>query len=62
MQQAETLTFLGHVLTSWKAPKPSYRLDTKGLAAEHLKLAAQYQMAVQNSRRLVIKNTKGEIY
>ena len=52
---AETLTYQGKVLATWKAPKPSLRLDSKRLEAEHPELASAYKIAVQNSRRLVVK-------
>jgi len=55
MQDAEVLTFNGQTLATWKAPKPSLRLDTKRLSAEHPALIDQYQVPIQNSRRLVIK-------
>ena len=55
MQDAEVLTFQGQTLATWKAPKPSVRLDAKRLTEEHPEWASQYQIAVQNSRRLVIK-------
>ena len=55
MQEAETLTYQGKVLATWKAPKPSFRLDSKRLELEHPDLASSYKVPVQNSRRLVIK-------
>ncbi|TXI09925.1 MAG: hypothetical protein E6Q68_09215 [Polynucleobacter sp.] len=55
MQDAEVLTFHGQTLATWKAPKPSLRLDAKRLSEEHPDLAHQYQVPIQNSRRLVIK-------
>jgi len=55
MQDAEVLTFHGQTIATWKAPKPSLRLDTKRLTAEHPDLVHQYQVPIQNSRRLVIK-------
>uniref|UniRef100_UPI00404730D3 YqaJ viral recombinase family nuclease n=1 Tax=Polynucleobacter sp. TaxID=2029855 RepID=UPI00404730D3 len=55
MQDAEILTFQGQTLVTWKAPKPSLRLDAKKLTAEHPDLVHQYQVPIQNSRRLVIK-------
>ncbi len=55
MQDSEVLTFHGQTLATWKAPKPSLRLDTKRLSEEHPDLVHQYQVPVQNSRRLVIK-------
>ena len=56
MGEAETLTYEGKVLATWKAPKPSFRLDSKRLEIDHPEIAANYKTAVQNSRRLVIKN------
>ncbi|QWD96935.1 YqaJ viral recombinase family protein [Polynucleobacter sp. MG-6-Vaara-E2] len=55
LREAETLTYQGKVLATWKAPKPSLRLDSKRLEAEHPELASNYKIAVQNSRRLVVK-------
>ena len=55
MGAAETLTYQGKVLATWKAPKPSYRLDSKRLELEHPQIASLYKIPVQNSRRLVIK-------
>ena len=55
MQEAEVLTYQGQVLATWKAPKPSTRLDTKKLSQEHPELINNYQVPVANSRRLVIK-------
>jgi putative phage-type endonuclease len=55
MQDAEVLTFQGQTLATWKAPKPSLRLDSKRLSEEHPDLVHQYKIPIQNSRRLVIK-------
>jgi len=55
MQDAEVLTFHGQTLATWKAPKPSFRLDAKKLTEDHPDLVHQYQVPIQNSRRLVIK-------
>ena len=55
MGAAETLTYQGKVLATWKAPKPSYRLDSKRLEMDHPQIASNYKIPVQNSRRLVIK-------
>jgi len=55
MGEAELLTYQGQVLATWKSPKQSYRLDSKRLELEHPELIPQYQVPVQNSRRLVIK-------
>ena len=55
MGEAETLTYQGKVLATWKAPKPSFRLDSKSLEQDHPQIASNYKIPVQNSRRLVIK-------
>ena len=55
MGEAETLTYQGKVIATWKAPKPSFRLDSKRLELEHPQIASNYKIPVQNSRRLVIK-------
>ena len=55
MGAAETLTYQGKVLATWKAPKPSFRLDSKRLELEHPEISQNYKIPVQNSRRLVIK-------
>jgi len=56
MGEAELLTYQGQVLATWKSPKQSYRIDSKRLEVEHPELIPQYQMPIQNSRRLVIKD------
>jgi predicted phage-related endonuclease len=56
MKDAELLTFTGQTLATWRAPKPSYRLDAKKLEQAHPELIAQYQTPNGNSRRLVIKS------
>ena len=55
MGAAETLTYQGKVIATWKAPKPSFRLDSKRLEMDHPQIASNYKIPVQNSRRLVIK-------
>jgi predicted phage-related endonuclease len=55
MGEAETLTYQEKVLATWKAPKPSFRLDSKRLETDHPQIASNYKIPVQNSRRLVIK-------
>jgi len=55
MGEAQTLTFAGKVLATWKAPKPSFRLDSKTLELDHPEIASNYKIPVQNSRRLVVK-------
>lgn len=55
LEDASTLTYQGHTIATWKAPKPSWRLDSKRLTMDHPALVAQYQFPIQNSRRLIIK-------
>lgn len=55
MQDAESLQYQGKTLVTWKAPKPSKKLDAKRFAQENPELAAQYQMEIENSRRFVVK-------
>ncbi len=56
MGEAETLTYQGKILATWKAPKPSFRLDSKRLEQDLPEIAITYKIPVQNSRRLVIKH------
>jgi putative phage-type endonuclease len=58
MGEAELLTYQGRTLATWKAPKPSFRLDSKTLELDHPEIASNYKIPVQNSRRLVIKELK----
>jgi len=58
LESAELLTYQNQILASWKAPKPSFRLDTKRLELDHPDLCAKYKSPVQNSRRLLIKEFK----
>ena len=56
MGDAEKLTYQNQVLATWKQPKSSFRLDTKRLEKDHPDLATQYQVEIQATRRLVIKD------
>jgi len=58
LEAAEVLTYQNQILASWKAPKPSFRLDTKRLELDHPDLCTKYKSPVQNSRRLLIKEFK----
>ncbi len=60
MGEAESLYYQGNLLATWKAPKPSYRLDGKRIEQELPDTYEQYRIPVQNSRRLVVKNLLGE--
>jgi predicted phage-related endonuclease len=55
MADAEVLTYLGKPIITWKAPKPSYRIDTKRLSLDHPGLIKVYQSPIQSSRRFVVK-------
>jgi len=55
MQDAESLQYQGKTIATWKAPKTSYRLDTKRIEQERPDLFEQYRTPVQNGRRLVVK-------
>lgn len=59
MGEAEVLTFQDHVIATWKAPKPSFRLDAKRLEQVHPDIAQCFQIPIHNSRRLLIKETRG---
>jgi predicted phage-related endonuclease len=61
MGEAELLTYQGQVLATWKSPKQCYRLDSKRLEVEHPELIPQYQVPIQNSRRLVIKELVSQL-
>lgn len=62
MADAEVLTYLGKPVITWKAPKPSYRIDTKGLSLDHPELVKAYQHPVINSRRFVVKDLPNELW
>ncbi len=62
MADAEVLTYLGKPLITWKAPKPSYRIDTKRLGIEHPELIKAYQNPIQSSRRFVVKDLPKELF
>lgn len=55
LEDASSLNYHGQTIATWKTPKPSFRLDSKRLAQEHPELIDQYQVPIQNSRRLLIK-------
>jgi putative phage-type endonuclease len=61
MADAEVLTYFGKPIVTWKAPKPSYRIDTKRLSLEHPELIKAYHKPIQSSRRFVIKDLPEEL-
>ena len=56
MADAEILTYHGKPIITWKAPKPSVRIDTKRLGLDHPELIKAYQNPIQSSRRFVVKD------
>ena len=56
MKEAEVLSYQGNVIATWKAPKLSFRLDSKRLEQEEKEVYERLKMPVQSSRRLVIKS------
>jgi putative phage-type endonuclease len=56
MKEAEVLSYQGNVIATWKAPKHSFRLDSKRLELEAKEIFERFKMPIQNSRRLVIKS------
>lgn len=62
MADAEVLTYLGKPVITWRAPKASYRIDTKRLGLEHPELIKAYQSPVINSRRFVVKDLPKELF
>ncbi len=61
MADAEVLTYFGTPIVTWKAPKPSYRIDTKRLGLEHPELIKAYQTPIQSSRRFVVRDLPEEL-
>ncbi len=62
MADAEVLTYFGKPIITWKAPKPSYRIDTKRLSQEHPELVKAYQNPIQSSRRFVVKDLPEQLF
>ncbi len=52
---ADTLTYQGKILATWKAPKPSIKTNFKQLELDHPEWLIPYQSTQENSRRLLIK-------
>jgi len=52
---ADTLTYQGKTLATWKAPKPSIKTNFKQLELDHPEWLTPYQSTQENSRRLLIK-------
>ena len=56
MADAETLTIKGKPIITWKAPKPTTRIDTKRLSSEHPEFVKPYQITTDSARRFVLKD------
>ena len=52
---AESVTYNGQTLATWRSPKPSMLFDAKSFQADHPDLAAQYTREVSGARRFVLK-------
>lgn len=52
---AESITYGGDTLATWKAPKPSMKLDTKQLEAKYPDIVKALSKEVQGSRRFLLK-------
>ncbi len=52
---ADTLTYQGKILATWKAPKPSIKTNFKQLELDHPEWLMPYQSTQEGSRRLLIK-------
>ncbi len=55
LEDADTLTYQGKILATWKAPKPSIKTNFKQLELDHPEWLTPYQSTQENSRRLLIK-------
>lgn len=52
---ADTLTYQGKIVATWKAPKPSIKTNFKQLELDHPEWLTPYQSTQEASRRLLIK-------
>jgi len=55
MKDAEAITYFGSVLATWKATKPTRRLDTKRLKAEAPETYEQFLGEPKSTRRFLVK-------
>ena len=55
MKDAESISYFGTTLATWKATKPTQRLDTKRLKAEAPEVYEQYLGEAKSIRRFLIK-------
>lgn len=52
---AEAITYGGDTLATWKAPKPSMKLDTKLLGERYPEIVKELSSPVQGARRFLLK-------
>lgn len=52
---AEAISYGGDTIATWKAPKPSMKLDTKLFVAKYPNLAEEFTLPVQGARRFLLK-------
>lgn len=52
---AEALSYGGHTIATFKAPKPSMKFDAKAFTAAHPELAEEFTAEVQGNRRFLLK-------
>lgn len=55
MGEAETLTFSGKPVVTWKLAKPANRFDSSAFKAEHPDMYSKYTKLGEASRRFIIK-------
>ena len=52
---AEAITYGGDTLATWKAPKPTAKINTKLLEERYPNIAKEITQSVQGSRRFLLK-------
>ena len=52
---AEAITYGGDTLATWKAPKPTEKINTKLLEERYPNIAKEITQSVQGSRRFLLK-------
>jgi len=52
---AEALSYGGHTIATFKAPKPSMKFDAKAFTTAHPELAQEFSTEVQGNRRFLLK-------
>jgi predicted phage-related endonuclease len=59
MKEAEVLSYQGSVMATWKAPKPSFRLDSKRLELEAREVYERFKMFSRILTTMQSKYTMG---